>query len=296
MISFSPGIAQGCFDLLEMADRTPLAFVKIPSVFARLGNLPSSRVVESVQALNWLRAGEDGIAMLTPSGARILSLAGYEPRLRQALLDYIDAARPPWIQNATFGRARVLSFAGSEIAQVFVEAGLAHGTEDAVVAFWDAMSARARGQKNIRLTTIGRDGERLTLTHEQDRTGRMPKWVSIDSNEDGYDVLSVAGPTDPSHLSIEVKATTIGLAGSFHITENEWDRARSFANHVFHLWDLSKTIPHLAILSRTDIDPHIAINQGAGNWKSIEIPFGIFSEKLLPQSDLLCVRPSQRVD
>jgi hypothetical protein len=293
VISFSPGIAQGCFDLLEMADRMPLAFVQIPSVFARLGNLPSSRVVESVQALNWLRAGEDGIAMLTPSGARILSLAGYEPRLRQALLDYIDAARPPWIQNATFGRARVLSFAGSEIAQVFVEAGLAHGTEDAVVAFWDAMSARARGQKNIRLTTIGRDGERLTLTHEQDRTGRMPKWVSIDSNEDGYDVLSVAGPTDPSHLSIEVKATTIGLAGSFHLTANEWGRALSFPNHAFHLWDISKPVPRLAVLLREDVEPHVPVNQGTGSWESVEIPFSIFSAKLLPQSDLQYVRPSR---
>jgi len=293
LISISPGIAQGCFDLLEIADRLPLAFSQIPLVFARLGNLPSGKVVESVQELNWLRAGEDGIAILTPSGARILSLAGYEPRLRQALLDYIDAVRPPWIQNATFGRARVLSFAGSEIAQVFVEAGLAHGMEDEVVAFWDAMSARARGQKNIFLTAIGRDGERLTLTHEKDRTGRMPKWVSIDSNDDGYDVLSVAGPTDLSHLSIEVKATTIGLAGSFHLTENEWNRALSFPNHIFHLWDISKPVPHLAVLSREDLEPHIPANQGAGSWESVEIPFSIFLAKLLPQSDLQCMRTSR---
>ena len=55
--------------------------------------------------------------------------------LRQALLDYIDVERPPWVQNATFGRSRVLSFAGNAIAQVFVEAGLAHGTTDEVVDF-----------------------------------------------------------------------------------------------------------------------------------------------------------------
>lgn len=286
MISFSPGIAQGCFDLLEMADRMPLAFAKIPSVFTRLGGLPSGRVVETVQTLNWLRAREDGIAMLTPSGARILGLAGYEPRLRQALLDYIDAVRPPWIQNATFGRGRVLSFAGSEIAQIFVEAGLAHGIEDEVVAFWDAMAARARGQKNIRLMAIGREGERLTMVHEKIRTGRAPKWVAIDSNEDGYDVLSVAGPQDSSQLSIEVKATNIGHSGSFHLTFNEWDRALSFLNYTFHLWDMSRAVPSLAVLSIEDVEPHVPVNQGAGNWESVEIPFGIFSAKLLPQSDL----------
>lgn len=286
VISFSPGIAQGCFDLLEMADRMPLSFAQIPSVFARLGGLPSGRVVETVQALNWLSAGEDGIAILTPPGAKILSLAGYEPRLRRALLDYIDAVRPPWVQNATFGRSRVLSFAGSEIAQVFVEAGLAHGTEKEVVAFWDAMSARARGQKNIRLTEIGRDGERLTLAHEQDRTGRMPKWVSIDNNEDGYDVLSVAGPTDISQLSIEVKATNIGLAGSFHLTANEWDRALTFPNHIFHLWNISGKVPSLAVLSIEDVEPHVPVNQGSGRWEYVEIPFGVFSKKLLPQEEM----------
>ena len=286
VISFSPGIAQGCFDLLEMADRMPLAFVQIPSVFARLGGLPSGRVVETVQALNWLMSGEDGIAMLTPSGAKILGLAGYEPRLRQALLDYIDAMRPPWIQNATFGRARVLSFAGSEIAQIFVEAGLAHGTEDTVVAFWDAMAARARGQKNIRLVSIGREGERLTIAHEKIRTGRAPKWISIDSNADGYDVLSVTSLEDTSQLSIEVKATNIGLAGSFYLTANEWDRAQSFPNHAFHLWDMSRAVPSLAVLSIEDVGPHVPVNQGNGNWESVEIPFGTFSEKLSPQNAL----------
>jgi hypothetical protein len=64
VISFSPGIAQGCFDLLEMADRMPLSFAQIPSAFARLGGLPGGRVVETVQESNWLRASEDGIAML----------------------------------------------------------------------------------------------------------------------------------------------------------------------------------------------------------------------------------------
>lgn len=288
MISFSPGIAQGCFDLLEMADRMPLLFVQIPSMFARLGSLPSGRVVEVAQTLNWLRADEDGTAILTPAGAKILSLTEYEPRLRQALLDYIDAVRPPWIQNATFGRYRVLSFTGSEIAQIFVEAGLAHGTEDDVVAFWDAIAASARGQKNDRLTAIGREGERLTIVHEKTRTNRTPKWISIDSNQDGYDVLSVTSPEDFSQFSIEVKATNIGLAGSFHLTANEWDRALSFPNHAFHLWDMSRSVPSLAVLSPEDVKPHVPVNQGTGSWESVEIPFQTFAAKLLPQHNLRC--------
>ena len=153
--------------------------------------------------------------MLTPTGVRLQGLTGYEPMLRQALLDYIDVERPAWVQNSSFGRAKVIAFAGNQIGQVFVEAGLADGTDDEVVSFWDAMAAIARGQKIDRLTAIGRQGERLTIAHEEGRTGRKPKWVAIDNSEDGYDVLSVINMEDPRSLSIEVKSSTMGLSGGF---------------------------------------------------------------------------------
>ncbi|RLJ64615.1 DUF3883 domain-containing protein [Sulfurisoma sediminicola] len=290
MIAFSPGLAQGCFDLLEMAGRRALQFGQISIEFARLGGMPAARVVDTAQTLDWLRASEDGTVVLTPGGARLVDLRGYEPRLRRALLDYIDTVRPSWIQNATFGRARVLAFAGSDIAQVFVEAGLAYGISDEVVAFWDEMAARARGQKGARLTGIGRAGERLTIAHERERTGREPKWISVESNEDGYDVLSVAGPGDARLLSIEVKATTVGIGGGFHLTANEWDRAVLNDIHAFHLWDISRPVPSLAALSKAEVDPHVPTNRGEGTWESVEIPFNAFAEKFLPQPNLLASR------
>lgn len=279
MIAFSPGIVQGCFDLLEIVDRMPLSFTQIIASFSRLGGLPAGTVVETAQALRWLAAGDGGLAVPTPAGSKILGLAGYEPRLRQALLDYIDNAHPPWLQNATFGRSRVLAFAGGGIAQVFVEAGLASGVERDVVSFWDTLAARARGQKNIHLTKIGREGERLTLAHEESRTGRKPRWVSIDCNEDGYDVLSILGPDDGTQLSIEVKTTQVGLDGYFHLTANEWDRAVDFGSHAFHLWDVSHAQPRLAVLAKADVETHVPANRGFGKWESAEIPFRAFAEK-----------------
>lgn len=213
-------------------------------------------------------------------------MSGYEARVRRALLDYIDVVRPPWIQNATFGRNRVITFAGSDIAQVFVEAGLAYGTDKDVVDFWDELAARARGQKGVRLNAVGRAGERLTIELETRRTGRAPKWVSVDSNADGYDVLSVAGPADSRHLSIEVKATTVGAAGSFHLTANEWERAIVSDLYAFHLWDMRAAIPALAVLSKEDVDPHIPADRGNGRWESVEIPFGAFSERFEAQAGL----------
>lgn len=286
MTAFSPGLALGCFELLEMAVRRDMRFASIVSEFSKIGVMPASGVLNLAQTLNWIRAGEDGRATVTVEGHRILSLPGYEARVRRALLDYIDVVRPPWIQNATFGRAKVIAFAGSDIAQVFVEAGLAHSTEIEVVEFWDELAARARGQKGVRLNAIGRAGERLTIESETRRTGRKPRWISIDSNADGYDVLSVAGPADVRHMSIEVKATRIGLAGSFHLTANEWERAIVSDLHAFHLWELSSGCPALAVLSKDDVAPHVPADRGEGQWESVEIPFGAFSHMFAPQVEM----------
>ena len=277
MITLSPGLAQGCFDLLGIASRNSLTFQEIHTSFAYFGSIAASKVVETTQGLRWIRANDDGTVGVTPSGSQLLSLVGYEPMLRHALLDYIDVVLPPWVQNASFGRARVLAFAGSEIAQVFVEAGLAHGTDESVVAFWDELAARARGQKSGRLTAIGRHGERLSLAYEEYRTGRKPEWVAIENNADGYDVLSVVGADDFRQLSIEVKTSTMGLAGSFHLTRNEWERALEGANHAFHLWDARANVaPRLAVVEPQDMQTHIPTDLGSGRWESVAIQFAAF--------------------
>ena len=198
---------------------------------------------------------------------------------QQAILDFIDVHQPFWVQNASFGRAKLLQFAGTAVAQVFLEAGLVDGTDDATVGFWDALAGRARGQKDDRLLSIGREGERLTMDYELARTGKKPRWISLDSNEDGYDVLSVVGPEDPRTLSIEVKTTTIGLNGSLYLTRNEWERALEAKNHVFHIWDVSKAaVRRLAVLAAKDIQPHVAQDWGLGEWKSICVPVGAFKD------------------
>ena len=283
MIAFSPGLAQGCFDLLSIASRNTLTFHEIHSSFAYFGSIPASKVVETMQGLRWLRANDDGTVGVTPSGSQLLGIVGYEPMLRQALLDYIDVVVPPWVQNASFGRSRVLSFAGSEIAQVFAEAGLAHGTEENVIAFWDELAARARGQKIARLTAIGRHGERLSLTYEENRTGRKPEWVAIENNADGYDLLSIVESDNLRQLSIEVKTSTLGLSGVFHLTRNEWERALESVKHVFHLWDASANmLPRLAVIEPQEMHAHIPADLGSGSWESVAIPFNAFGSLFTP--------------
>lgn len=278
MLALSPGLVQGCFELLGIVTRSTLTHFQIIASFPYLGTLSASKVIDTAKGLKWLHFDDSGIAMVSPWGARLLGIAGYERMLRQAILDYIDIESPPWVQNATSGRARVLTFVGSDVGQVFAEAELAQGTSEDVVAFWDALAARARGQKKCRLATIGREGERLTIAHEEKRTGRTPKWVAVDNNEDGYDILSIVSAGDSRQLSIEVKTSTMGIHGRFHVTRNEWERTLEVENHLFHLWMIHPNAdPALAVVSTADMEPHIPLNSGSGSWETVEIPFAVFN-------------------
>ena len=278
MIKISPGVVQGCLELLALVSKQRLNFAQVCSSFSCLGNLPSATVVETAQVLNWLHADEHGCAVATVAGGRLMSVVGYEAQLRQALLDYIDIERPPWIQNASFGRSRVLAFAGVAVAQLFVEGNLADGSSDEVVAFWDELAARARGNTHARLNNIGRIGERLTLRYERDRTGRNPRWIAIDNNADGYDVLSVVDAGRAELLSIEVKTSTLGSRGSFFLSRNEWDTADESSAHVFHLWNVAAMKnPLLAIVSAEVMREHVPVDSGDGAWEQVEIPFRTFA-------------------
>jgi hypothetical protein len=115
------------------------------------------------------------------------------------------------------------------------------------------------------------------LAYEENRTGRKPEWVAIENNADGYDVLSVVGGGDLRQLSIEVKTSTLGTAGTFYLTRNEWERALEGANHVFHLWDArANATAQLAVVEPQEMQTHVPTDLGAGSWESVAIPFAAF--------------------
>jgi len=278
MLRLSPGIAQGCHELLLLIKKHQQPPPQLLQAFAHFSSIPSVKIFSTAQALDWVRVDEQGIVVPTVAGDRLLSHFSYASLLRQMLLDYIDIERPSWLQNAISGRAKVLAFAGAEIGQVFVEADLADAITDDVVSFWDSIAARARGQRDASLMQVGRQGERLSLAFEEYRTRRKARWVSIESNEDGYDILSVVDKEDFRKLSIEVKATKIGLNGAFFLTVNEWERAQEAPQHQFHLWDLSAAVTRLCIVSAPQMEVHVSCNRGQGDWQSLRVPFLAFRE------------------
>lgn len=276
-MNLSPGLLNSCFELLGILSRQTLTSSDLANSFSSIGVMPTEEVKQCAFGVRWVTVDVIGTLVLTSGGEAVLSSDGHRAKLRRAILDYIDIEDPVWIQNAQNGRSQVLAYLDNKMKQVFVEADLLDSNDEDTIKFWDALGGRARGLKDDRLLAIGRQGEALTVKYETERTNRRPRWVALDSNADGYDVLSVLSASEDRNLSIEVKTTTAGLRGRFHISRNEWERASLSMHHAFHLWDIGKKAIRVAVVEPDRIEPHIAANRGDGEWESVEIPFQSFA-------------------
>lgn len=278
----SPGLAQAGIALLDLLHRQPLSPTELLSGLPKVGGMSSASALSLAEALAWLDINETGQMQMSASGLQVHTADGYEAALRCILLHYVETLSPDWLQNASYGRSRVLNFCPVGVRQVFVEAGLAGELEHEVVDFWDWLAAIARGHQKNQLVAIGREGERLTMIHEEARTRAKPRWVAVDSNQDGYDVLSVKAADDRAFLSIEVKASRAGTRGSLHLTRHEWETALDRPFHLFHLWDLSCALPKLATVEMDAMAAHVPIDAGAGGWENVEVPFKVFESLFGP--------------
>lgn len=277
MSALSPGYLHSSFRLLEMIAKREHQLSALASSLLRIEVLPATQVINFSIALGWVGADNEGRAAMTASGAMIYKMPNTSERIRQALLDFIGIIQPAWAQLTPRGRQETLSALSPEIRQCFAEAGLIAGYSDEVVGWWDALAARARGQKSQIMTETGRYGERLSIKYEQKRTGKEPTWQAVESNLSGFDILSVVGNMDTRKLPIEVKTTSGAIAhGSFFVSRNEWETGDTSDFYNFHLWALGGREPSLAVLDKTVVAPHIPTNQGRGSWDVVEIPFAAF--------------------
>lgn len=65
---------------------------------------------------------------------------------------------------------------------------------------------------------------------------------------------------------------TTALETRFFLSRNEWDTCvRLHPHYVIHLWNLATK--RLTILSKEDLEPHIAVDRGLGTWMDIKILF-----------------------
>jgi hypothetical protein len=107
--------------------------------------------------------------------------------------------------------------------------------------------------------------------------GRAPKWTAVESNLEGYDILSTLSVDDARRLTIEVKTSQQPPDSAwFFLSRNEWDHAAAALHHAFHLWTLNGDTPHLAVLSVDDVAQHLPSDVGGGAWQMVRVPFDAF--------------------
>ncbi len=90
-------------------------------------------------------------------------------------MDFIEQiVKPTWASLIPRGRRETLAYLPVDVRQCFNEAYLSSGYDEQVVAFWDRAANLSRGRTDDILLQIGREGERLSIAYETERTGRVP--------------------------------------------------------------------------------------------------------------------------
>jgi hypothetical protein len=186
--------------------------------------------------------------------------------------------QPSWARTITYGRKFVQRLTSDE-QQCFEAAGLMDDPPSVeVVSWWDRTAAIARLVGDGFRMDQARAAEKLTLEYEARRMAKLgipgePKWMSVDDNQLGYDILSVdRGQQDPVSRVLEVKST-IASPLRFYVTRNEWDVCQKMGSaYHFHIWDMnSKTLYER---TAAEVQQHIPLDQGAGRWSVAEIRVG----------------------
>ena len=228
MIVASINLLYASTQLIQKMDKYELKTVsellQLPS-----GNIDPNDVISFSQNCGWISIDQSRKYTLTKTGTTILQLSSGglnvpKPLLRGMLYDYAVNCRPAWVNLTPRGRDEALIMMSDNEKQCCGYAGLMDSTmDDAAIIWWDKVSMSVRSEVDADKLKKGREGEHLTIEYETIRTNQKPEWISIESNADGYDVLSRVSKDNSRRLRIEVKASSKNIAdASFFISKNEY--------------------------------------------------------------------------
>lgn len=268
------GILYRAQDLLETLQAQLLSEDDFHSAFPVFENVSSADVLGVSKRCGWVQASLDGHLVLSEAGVRLLNQQDYVQRLRIQVHDVLMSYRPSWAGLLVRGRHAVTTFADPDATQCFTDAELLDTVDKVAIDWWDSLASRLRGVEEAARVAIGRIGERLSLQAEELRTGREPKWIALEDNNAGYDLVSSVGPNDDRPLVIEVKASTLAMRHArYFLSRHEWDVLSTHPNAELHLWHSVSTKPALTRIPISRVTQNIPIDQVPGEWQRVMIPF-----------------------
>lgn len=272
------GILYRSVELLQLLDRHPRSEESIVASFgaSRFRNVAIEDVLEACMFSGWTEAA-DGHICCTDAGRLLLAMDTADSKLRHQIGVLIEREAPLWASSSVQGRQALAAYAPPEAVQCFREAGLLHDQDDDVVMWWDALACKYRAAQDGAYLEIGRAGERRTVEREYRRTGRKPKWIALDFNNAGYDVISSVDEQNHSPLVIEVKASTQPWEHAyFYLSRHEWDVLKREQHSAVHLWSLDQQASLHACVNVNSLLAHVPTDMGVGSWQRCRIPFTAF--------------------
>jgi len=280
MYFLSPGILYSAFRLFHLITEYQMNESALLRNFPTINDVDTKYVLEIALKCDWILI-QNGNLTLTSTSTKYNSSFDIENR-RSMIKDYILAYKPVWAKMMIFGRGEAIPMMPVDVQYCFYDAGLLfEPPSDDIIEWWDMICGTLRKDISEKALKIGREGEHLSYIYEEKRTGKKPLWQSIETNKAGYDVLSICSKENPEYLRIEVKTSSDYIEQACaYITKNEWETAIHSKQYVFHFWCLKNrnVIPKLAILTVKEVEPHISIDVGMGEWDSVKVPFAPFED------------------
>lgn len=277
-MNLSPTLFYRCSEALQIiSGRAEVSLQEMLAVSVS-GRIPEE-AINCLLAAKWIEVKQAGILSITDKAKDFCKPCLSIATRRELLRDVVVTSGEAWLSLIPYGRMYALDKAPEGVWQVFEECGLTDGTDADVVRFWDELAFDFRDRRDQNLTELGRAGERLSLEKESARTRCVPRWVALDDNTLGYDILSVLSGEDKSPLRVEVKYSSQSVnRASLFLSRNEWDIAESFGHHQFHLWSESEYGLFFACICVELMRLHIPVNSNKGVWNEATVPFSAFDD------------------
>jgi hypothetical protein len=244
-----------------------------------------------------IQLSDDSVS-LSDQGSEIAALlpdTGYSQLIARNLLEmYIRTARPYWSYSLINGRQKSMIHVPESISDIFVQVGLYDSDtiliDPEIIKWWDRLATVIYSTKQSTNVAVGRIGERCSFLFEEYRTQHEPKWLALEDNGLGYDLLSQQCQNSGRNLCIEVK-TCSSVPQEFFISKYEWKVAstKPSEEYIFHIWDITdKAKPKLYTPSANDMRPHIPLDVGVAEWESCSIKL----KELFSASDVPIIESS----
>ena len=188
----------------------------------------------------------------------------------RSCVETIVRRNPIWMKTISLGRQKFVQKLDRDAVSCFRSARLLdEPPTDQTVDWWDRLQSLGRRLADQSRLDQGREAERLSLIHEEARLrslgiDRSPKWVAVEDNTVGYDILSYdPGLIEPVTRLIEVKS--FKGRERFFLSRNEWETAKKYGGaYSFHVWDL--TNKRLRQRSVAEVNSSIPVDNPGGRW------------------------------